>query len=219
MPEEKKDKPVQNYTGNSHKGKADEAKPVERIKIDAVIEGKVITRKKGLWRKFSDHVTGEDAKSVGSYVLWDIAIPAFRDLIFDVIKSGAERSLYPDSRPSSRDRERRGERSSRIQYDKKFVSREDPRDRVRDLSPRARRNHDFGEIVLETRLEVERVLDGLTGLIDEYDFASLNDLYDLLSVTGTPVDERWGWTNLSSARAVRVRDGWLLDLPAPEPID
>jgi len=217
MPEEK-NPPVRNYVGNSHRNKQEpEAVEVERVKLDTVIEGKVIKRKRGLWRKMSESFTGDDARSVGAYLVWDIAIPAFKDLIFDLIKTGAERSLFPDSRPSSRDR-RPG--SSRTAYDKKFMGRDrdEPRDRREVVSSHARRTHNFDDIVLDTRADVERVLDGLTALIEKYEVATLYDLYDLLGTTGDFVDYKWGWINLSTARAVRVREGWLLDLPAPEEI-
>lgn len=219
MPEEKKNKPVPNYTGNSHKQKAaQEPAAEERVKIDAVITGKVVQRKRGFWRRMTETMTGDDVRSVGTYVVWDIAIPALKDLVFDIIKSGAERSLYGDTRPRS-SRESR-ERSGRVAYDKKFMGREDPRER-REISPRARRTHDFGDIILESRVEVERVLDGLTDLIEQYEVATISDLYELLDTTSEAsfVDNQWGWTNLSSARATRVRSGWLLDLPKPEPID
>ena len=31
-------------------------------------------------------------------------------------------------------------------------------------------------------------------------------------------DEKWGWTTLRNARVIRVRDGYTLELPRPEPL-
>ena len=221
MPEEKpaKSARVPNYSGNSHKNRNSQEEVVtpKDKNVTSVIQGKAIKRKKGLWRKITETFTGDDARSVGSYVLWDIAIPAFKDLVFDIIKNGAERSLYGEVRARGRN-DRYGSRSS---YDKMFAKSDsrDSRSGRRELSSRARSTHDFGEIVLETRVEAEKVLDTLTELIDQYDVATVNDLYDLVEITGNFTDDKWGWTNLSNARAVRVRDGYLLELPPTESID
>ena len=55
--------------------------------------------------------------------------------------------------------------------------------------------------------------------VQKYDFATVADLYDMLGETGEYTDNRWGWTDLSKADVIRVHQGYLLDLPRPEPID
>lgn len=79
--------------------------------------------------------------------------------------------------------------------------------------------HDFDEIVLDTRHEAELVLDNLEELIKQYGQATVTDLYDLVNITSSFADEKWGWTDLSHANVSHVRDGYLLNLPKPETLD
>lgn len=211
------------FPGNSHtekvkKKKQEEEKPVKNI--EKVVEGTVVQRKRGWWRRVQDAMTGDDAQTVGAYILYEVAIPAFRDLIFDIIRNGAERSLYGEVRPS-RGSGRGFGRNNVINYGSMSRSRDDRdyRNERREVSSRARRNHDFGEIIIPDRGEAEEVIDRLVDLIDRFGVATISDLYDLVGVTSDYSDEKWGWYNLASARAVRTRDGYLLDLPRTEPID
>jgi len=41
----------------------------------------------------------------------------------------------------------------------------------------------------------------------------------LVGLAATHTDNKWGWTDLSGAGVSRIRGGYLLDLPEPEPLD
>ena len=82
---------------------------------------------------------------------------------------------------------------------------------------RARLN--FDDIILESRGEAEEVLSHLLELVENYGVASVADLYELVGITGSFTDNKYGWTNLSTASVSRVRDGYLLNLPNATPID
>lgn len=214
------------FPGNSHtekvkKKKEEEEKPVKNV--EKVVGGSVVQRKRGWLRRIQDAMTGDDAQTVGNYILYEVAIPAFRDLIFDIIRNGAERSLYGEIRPSRGSGRGLGlGRNNVVNYGSMSRSRVDDRDDRRDrreVSARARRNHDFGEILIQDRGEAEEVIDRLVDLIDRFNVATVSDLFELVGVSAEYSDEKWGWYNLASARAVRTRDGYLLDLPRTEPID
>lgn len=87
------------------------------------------------------------------------------------------------------------------------------------MSRRGRSTHDFDEIILATRVEAEEVVDRLFDLVGRYESASVSDLYSLVGISGNFTDEKWGWTDLRGAGVERVRNGYLLDLPRPEPLD
>ena len=87
-------------------------------------------------------------------------------------------------------------------------------------SRRSRANHNFDEIVLKTRVDAEEVIDNLFMLVGKYESASVADLYEMLGIEGVPyTDDKWGWTDLRGANVTRVSNGYLLDLPKPEPLD
>lgn len=210
MPDNEKPKHVVNYGGNSHKSKASE--PEERRVKAPVTTGKVIEKKKGLGRKIAESFAGDDAQSVGQYILFEVILPNVKDLISDIFKQGIDRALYGSGsggrNPRSSILGSRG--TSYTSYNK--VSSGSSR---REVTPKARATHEFNEIILESRGEAEAVLDSLTLLVDEYDSASVADLYDLCEITAEHTDNKWGWIDLRDAEVRHTRDGYLLDLPKP----
>ena len=86
------------------------------------------------------------------------------------------------------------------------------------MSRRARANFDFQEIVLATRVEADEVIDRLFNIIQEFEQATVRDLYDLVGERASFTDEKYGWTNIRTADVRRIREGYLLDLPRPEPL-
>lgn len=84
----------------------------------------------------------------------------------------------------------------------------------REISPRGRANHDFGEILIPTRGEAEQVLDTLLALVDEYDSATVADLYGAVGISAEHTDLKFGWTDLRDARISPARGGgYLLEMP------
>ena len=203
-----------NYGGNSNKQKAPSV-PEERVKIDKVITGEVIERKKGIGRKLKDHFQGEnDMQSIGSFVFWDVIVPKVRDLAFDALSESSSRIFYGDTRRVSTNTQRTGASIRPTAYNRISYN-GTPSAEPRQISQRARQTHDFTqEIVLPDLGTAEKVLDTLIDYIEKYGFVSVDDLYDAVGITGGEfTDEKHGWDDLRAAKASRVREGYLLDLP------
>ena len=199
-----------NYPSNSNNK---EEKRVEQVTV-----GKVVARKKGLGQKIKETFVEDTNQSVGDFLLFDVVIPTLKSLMMDMLTQGLERKFYGTTTPN---RKRKGGSSRYVSYDDYYDrdKRTDRRGDRRELSRKARATHDFDQIVLESRGEAEHVLDRLGDLIEEYKQATVSDLYDLVGYTGEFTDDSWGWTSLRGARVVSQRDGYLLDMPRPEPID
>lgn len=209
---------MNNYGSNSHKSK-EEPKGEERQKVEKAITGQAVQRKKPLGKKIAETFTGDDMHSVGNYVLFDVILPAAKSMISDAASQGIERLMFGDSarRPSS-GISRGGIKHT--SYNRMYSpNREDRPTGPRTLSQRARASHDFGEVVLTTRGEAETILDRLGDLIDNYDVATVSDLYDLAGITGSFTDDKWGWSSLSGSSVSRIREGYLLNLPSPTALD
>jgi len=229
MPEVNGDSPNSNrrkatpidYPPNSHKSHEEKAtrpgvkKPAERVKQEKVVTGSVIQRKKSLGSKIKEMFTGDDARSVGEYLVQEVFVPALKSLLSDVASQGAERLLYGESNRTSSRGGRSGSRSNFTNYSR-MHDRPEPR---RDISHQNRASHDFRDIVLETRPEAEDVLERLGDLIDQYDVANVGDLYDLVGITPDFTDNNYGWYDMRGSRIIRTRDGYLLDLPKTEHIE
>lgn len=209
---------MEDFPSNSHKVTRPEPEPEK--KIEKVIEGEVVRRKKPLGKRFKDMFVSGDAHSVGQYVMFEVLLPAMKDTIADITSQGVERMLFGEARSTSRRTGARPGQNAYVQYNRfSSSSRADSRRDREGPSRRARANHDFDEIILATRVEAEEVIDRLFDLVAKYDSASVADLYELVGVSGSYTDDKWGWVDIRGAGVTRVRNGYLLDLPRPEPLD
>ena len=77
----------------------------------------------------------------------------------------------------------------------------------------------FDEMIIDTRENAEKVLDAILDLIIKHGKASVSDYHDLIGVTGTFKDEKYGWFDLRQAEVRRVREGYVINLPRPVDID
>lgn len=189
-----------------------------------IVTGNVVVRKPSFGKRLKDVFIGGDANTVWSYVALDILVPAIQDTLVDAVIGGVERAIYGGARGSSTVRRNRGLSSSggatgRIDYG--AFSKQGDRytsNQGRQLSQSARATLNFDELVLDTRTEAESVIEHLIMLIDQYQVATVRDLYDLCKVTNSDyTTQKWGWTDLRGATVERQRGGgYLLNLPKAE---
>jgi hypothetical protein len=202
-----------NYEGNSHKGRqqtAAGASSPEREAVTPVTTNPVNVRKKGFFHKFSDAFFGETDGNVTDYIIFEVLVPALKNMVSDAISGGVNKMLYGDDRrPSSS----HGGRPGYTSYHN--VSRNRPEPRV---TTRRRGSNDPNEIITQTRGEAEDVLDQLRTLISQYEFATVADLYKLAGMAPAFTDENWGWTDLRSASIRPAGGGYLIVLPKPQPL-
>lgn len=203
-------------TGNSHKDReAATDMTAEREPVEKMVEGRVISRKQPWWKRFSRTMLADDAGNVGEYILTDVVIPATKNLIVDMVGQSIERVLFG----TSRGRIRRSPLGNSLREQVNYSRFSNDRDPVRrPMSRESRARHDFNEIVLESRTEAIEVVEALIERISRYGAVTVADLYDFVGTTGSFADQRWGWSDLSTADVRQVPGGFLLDLPAPESI-
>lgn len=209
-------------------------KTSERQPLEQVTTGKVIVKKAGLGKRFRSIFIGEDGRSVATHVLWDVVIPAAKDLLYDAGQEALGRSLginVRGARRSSGPINYNGIGStlaSRVNYNRPgFMT--DPRDRQQQAqtAPKAGlpgRNVTLGnvaidDIILSTRIEADDVIGRMYNLVERYGRVTVADLFDLVGVTGEYTDENFGWVDLTGARPHRYGQGYRLDLPRPIQID
>lgn len=194
-----------NYEANSHRSKQGEPKaPTEGKRVEKVVSGAVTRKKKTVGSKIAEDVT-----NVKTYLLKDVLIPSAKKLIVDLVKDGIEMLAYGSSG-------RRGERSivDRVSYDKRYI-RDD--DRYRS-APTTRARFDYDQIEFRSKDDADKVLTRLDEVIETYGHARVSDLYDLMGMSCDYTCNDYGWTNLSTAKPIRTRDGYVLDMPRAMPI-
>lgn len=180
-------------------------------KVEKIVSGKVKTKKKNELQKMAGTLIAEDAKSVKSYILMDVLVPAVKDAIEDIVTNGIRMLLRGDTKARSGG----SSNISRISYNKAY----DSRDRGYSRTSRTRTGYNFDDIILETRGEAEDVITHMDELIETYGIVSVADLYDLVGIAGNYTDNKYGWTNLRNAEPIRINGGYLLKLPKVCPID
>lgn len=221
---------METFPGNQNKEVNRKTTPKDasdETPIKKIVSGNVVRQKKPLGRRLSETIVGGSGKSVLEYVVFEVLVPAAKDMIADAASQAIEQMLFGEVRSVSRRRASSSKPSGPggyVSYNRYSGAsnnyggrREDPRDR--EISRRARGSHDFDEIVVETRAEAEEVIDKLFELISKYESASVADLYELVGLSAAYTDDKWGWTDFRGAGVTRVRTGYLLDLPKPQPLD
>lgn len=204
-----------NYGANSQKSKAPE--PVEEPRVIApVIKGEAIERKEPLRKKFLQAYTGDSAQSVGQYLLMDVIVPGTKNIISDLVTQGINRLLYGASRPVQGSNSVVGGRSYSKFFNGGTGGQSQQSQNNSQVVHQAQAAHQFGEIILKTRSDAELVIDELRALIEAYGNAKVANLYSLVGITGDFTNQSYGWTNLSRAGVIQIREGYLLDLPKPE---
>lgn len=193
------------YPSNSHKSKKE---PIEEKKdIQPVAKAKV--RKKSFGKKFASSIVSEDSSKNGimDYILYDVLVPAAKNTISDAITGGIEMLLFGEKRSKS-SHVGRSRGTSYVNYNGYSSRRDDRRD-----DRRSRAWND--DIIFDSRAEGERVIDSLIDLADQYDYASIADLYSLVGIDSQHTDYNYGWTlqMLYKATITRERTGYYLNIP------
>lgn len=228
MAEVKMEKTSLDGTDLKPKDKKSEPKgEIERRKPEPVAKAKVA--KQSVASRFIDTLGLEDGRTVGDYLLWDVIVPATKDLISSIFKQGIDIFLYGTNRPKNI--ERRGQ-TSRVSYGRYY---EEPRRmqsgrQHKDPSYSGRGMMDFTTIrwydytdsnghLVTGREQAEQVLDEMIETIDMYEFCRVSDFLSFAQVPESEVnftDHSLGWDRLGTAGAQRSRDGgWYLSLPRP----
>lgn len=204
------------YQGNAKKAQGPEITPTASKKIEKVVTGELVTKKKPLGRKIKDLFIDGDAKSTLSYVAMSVLLPAARNMIMDASTKGIERMLYGDRAIQRRNF---GSSPSRYSYNMPVQRARDPLTNPplgMRTTQTARQNRD--DIILTSKEEAELVLQSMFDIVNQYEAVSVADLNELVGLPLSPIDNKWGWTYLAGAAVRQVREGYLLDLPAAEPI-
>lgn len=211
---------MEDYQANSKKSKQG-ANPEEKPKkdLDKVISGEVVTKPKSISSRFRTIFLGGDFTTARQYVISEVALPALRNLVVEVISKGADRLIYGDSV------RRRGPTgyAPRVQYNNPLYRQggplartgppnQNPVDRWRQGAKA------FDDIIVSTKEDAEVLVERLIDIVDMYEVVSVADLNELVGLPSSHIDNKWGWTNLSSIETRQVREGYRVVFPPLEEI-
>lgn len=213
------------YAGNSKKRKTSDDIPEK--KIEKVVSGEVVTKKRPLGKRFMETFFGGDVKNAAQYIVAEVLLPEARRLIVEMAWKGTERVVFGDSRGT---RPRSPQYGTGTRYNYSGFSGSDPRPQLsrsrahlpdqasRPTTAASRSRADDLYIILATREEAERVLEQLMLIIEKYEVTSIADLHELVGLPTSHVEQKWGWDRLNDVVIRQVREGYLLDLPPADQI-
>lgn len=194
--------------GNSFKQKAIEA--VEEEPKTPIVKGNVKQKKKSSGRQFVENFVNEDGETIKSHVLFDIIVPALKDMISSGFQAALDMLLYgnvQDHRSSA------GVRRAGGQTNYNAISNQKNNQNKKYATTRAAACDD---ILFDERADAMQVLDELRDQIETYGYSAVYDLYDAAGLSCDYTWKNWGWYDLSSATVVRTRDGdFMISLPKP----
>lgn len=205
---------MEEFIPNSHKSRDGEVEQIPEKKLGPVISGSVTTQKRSGFGKFAESMIAEDVTNVGSFILTDVLIPAFKKTIVDIVTNGIDMLLYGKTGVS-----KSSSSLSRITYSgSSYYNYAKVTEPQRALSSSS--VFDYDNIVFDNRGDAEAVLTAMEDILDQFGVVSVGDLYDLADVpTPNYTVNKYGWANIRSAQVIRVKDGYLLKLPKASPIN
>lgn len=199
---------MDDYKPNSHRSKEELPKTPEKRVIDKVVSNTTKQKKKTEARKFIDVFIQEDLRSIGSYILTDVVVPAIKRTILDSVKAILGETGTSRSSTSA----------TKISY-RSFYDKEADKKTPYNMA-QTRAGFDYDEIVFESRGDAEAVLDAMNDIVNsQYGIVSVGDLYDLANITTDNYTvNNYGWTDIRGSKVVPTRDGYMLKLPRALPL-
>ena len=94
--DEKKEMLADTFPSNSRapKPRPEPEKIPEGKKVEKIVTGKVKKQKRGFGKKVAETLCEDDTKSVGSYIVYDVLIPAAKDMLSDMVGGGIDMLLF-----------------------------------------------------------------------------------------------------------------------------
>lgn len=175
--------------------------------------------RKPLGKRLASVLFASTPAEVKDYLLTEVVEPAAKDLLSDVVSMGIDKLIYGSaSRGKSSNKGGNVVRSSLgTAYVDYSSSSKKPSATARDRAAGVSIYND--DIVFETYAEAEDTRQMLITILEEYQAVQIGKLYDHLKWPTQPMDFKYGWRNLSSAKVTRDRRGWVLVLPKVEYLD
>lgn len=194
-----------NYPSNSYTQRNKEEVKQEERHLEPVVAHDVQVRKKSVFQKFTNAFIAEDLNSVKSYVITEFLIPGIKRMFLSSLEMLLNGKGYSGSK--------KDKQVTSISY-RDYYEREQRR-----AEPTRNDYLDFDDIIFEERGDAEYVLDQMRDALREYRVIRVSDMFELSRQASPYTGNRYGWTDISSARIVPIRGGFVIKMPNPMPID
>lgn len=195
--------------GNSDKAK-EGASPEKKVIAKAKVQ------KKSAIKEALRTFFAQDLPEIAEHLIVDVAIPAAKNAITDMVTQGIQQLLYGevDSRRRSTSGYTSYSRSSRDYRGNAYYESR----RTERREPRQSKPTNVEDLVFDTRGDAVDVIEYIAETIEEYGQVSVADLMSSVGIQPRYTDERWGWTTTDAFELRQIREGWLVSADRPEPL-
>lgn len=195
--------------GNSDKAK-EGASPEKKVIAKAKVQ------KKSAIKEALRTFFAQDLPEIAEHLIIDVAIPAAKNAITDMVTQGIQQLLYGEVDPRRRSASgytsySRSSRdySGRAYYESRRTERREPRQS---------KPTNVEDLVFDTRGDAVEVIEHIAETIEEYGQVSVADLMSSVGIQPRYTDERWGWITTDAFELRQIREGWLISADRPEPL-
>lgn len=210
--------------GNSHRAREEEARNT-KPEVKKVVEGKVVVRRKSIWRRMTENLFVNRFDVVVDHVIGEVIVPALKLTVVDAGTSLLDRMILGEggrvmgARASSLLGQSIGTYGQQTNYNKIGNQIPGAQQHVPNITSQGRTSHNISEVVLPTRLDAEAVIDNMFRRCSDYNSVTVADFYELCGITPNWTDDKFGWTDIRGAGVLRVGGGFIVNLPRPIPLD
>lgn len=195
-------------------GNTDKAKEGASPKKKLIAKAKV--QKKSAIKEALRTFFAQDLPEIAEHLVVDVAIPAAKNAITDMVTQGIQQLLYGEVDPRRRSTSGYTSYSSSSRYDRsrgRYESRHTER-----REPHQPKPTNVEDLVFDTRGDAVDVVEFVAEQIEEYGQVSVADLMSSVGIQPRYTDERWGWTTTDAFEIRQIREGWLVSADRPEPL-
>lgn len=189
----------------------------DKAKEGASSEKKVIAKakvqKKSAIKEALRTFFAQDLPEIAEHLVIDVAIPAAKNAITDMVTQGIQQLLYGEVDPRRRSTSGYTSYSGSSRSDRSRGYYETRRTERRQSKPT-----NVEDLVFDTRGDAVDVVEFIAEQIEEYGQVSVADLMSSVGIPPRYTDERWGWTTTDAFEIRQIREGWLVSADRPEPL-
>ena len=160
---------IKDYPSNTLKDRAKTNNTITPVttekKVDKVVTGKVVTKKKNGFEKFFTSMIENDLPKVKEYVFSDVLIPSIKKAISDIVRNGIDLILYGDAN-RNKSNIVGSKVSYRSYYDNPNVGYTNSLNNQTRIPERT--GLDYDNIILNNRGDAELVLTQIYDIIHQY---------------------------------------------------
>ncbi len=201
-------------------------KKSNRPKMEPVVTGGVHVKKRTAKTILKAIFVPQDVEKVCDYIVFDVVIPKCKNVVFDLGNSILSAIIYGDSGPVHSTPFGQGSGVQRVSYSSYSSNNSNGQTNYQRIGRvGAARNEQmnraiFEDVIFDSKVDADMVLQKLNEAIAAYGVVSVNDAYDTCDLTAPYTYNNYGWTSLNSAYVDRNRRGeWIIHFPLALPID